>query len=269
MFSESLVLNTGAPQGCVLSPNLYSIFTYDCISLDELFSLFVKFADDTTVAGFILNDDERQYFEQVDSLTHWCKENNLDLNIPKTQEMIVDFRRKRVCSPAPLVIDNKQVEQVSVFKLLGTHLNDTMTWSTHCKFLLSKARQRMYFLRKLKYFGVKQEILIIFYSAIVEQIIAQSITVWFSRSSKQDLAKFTTVIKAAEKLIGVKLPTLSSIFETRMSKNTKNIMKDEHHPANHYFEFLPHGKRLRACFGNKRFVNSYFPTAIKHFNSKL
>ena len=28
MFSESLVLNTGAPQGCVLSPNLYSIFTY-------------------------------------------------------------------------------------------------------------------------------------------------------------------------------------------------------------------------------------------------
>ena len=32
----------------------------DCVSLNELFSLFVKFEDDTTVAGFILNDDEIQ-----------------------------------------------------------------------------------------------------------------------------------------------------------------------------------------------------------------
>ena len=268
LFSKSVVLSTGAPQGCVLSPNLYSIFTYDCISLNELFSLFVKFADDTTVAGFILNDDERQYFEEVNSLTHWCKENNLDLNIPKTNEMIIDFRKNKTSTPTPLMIDNKQVEQVSIFKLLGTSLNDTMTWSTHCNIILGKARQRIYFLRKLKYFGAKTEILFIFYSAIVEKMLSQSITVWFSRAPKQDLLKLNSVIKNAEKIIGLELPSLASIFESRMTNNTHNIMKDKHHPANHYFQFLPHGIRLRACFGNRRFVDSYFPTAIKHFNSK-
>jgi hypothetical protein len=30
--SASLILNTLAPQGCVLSPLLYSLFTHDCVA---------------------------------------------------------------------------------------------------------------------------------------------------------------------------------------------------------------------------------------------
>ena len=56
-ISTPLILNTGAPQGCVLSPLLYSLFTHDCVAMHGSNSI-IKFADDTTVVGLITNNDE-------------------------------------------------------------------------------------------------------------------------------------------------------------------------------------------------------------------
>jgi hypothetical protein len=39
---------TGAPQGCVLSPLMYSLFTHDCMARHNS-NTIIKFADDTTV----------------------------------------------------------------------------------------------------------------------------------------------------------------------------------------------------------------------------
>ena len=47
-LSSSLILSTGAPQGYVLSPMLYSLFTCDCASCYKSTQI-LKFADDTTV----------------------------------------------------------------------------------------------------------------------------------------------------------------------------------------------------------------------------
>jgi len=92
--SSTIVLSTGAPQGCVLSPSLYSIFTHDCQTSDDSTALIVKFADDTTNSGFIINEDESAYRNQVCNITEWCDNNNLLLNITKTKEMVIDFRKK-------------------------------------------------------------------------------------------------------------------------------------------------------------------------------
>ncbi len=88
--SNSITLNIGAPQGCVLSPLLYSLYTHDCVSSHSSTSI-VKFADDTVVVGLINNDDETAYLDEVEKLTSWCQDNCLFLNMSKTKELIVDW----------------------------------------------------------------------------------------------------------------------------------------------------------------------------------
>ena len=45
--SATPILNTGAPQGCVLSPLLHSLFTHDCMTRHDS-NTIMKFADYTT-----------------------------------------------------------------------------------------------------------------------------------------------------------------------------------------------------------------------------
>ncbi len=134
--SSPLTLNTGALQGCILSPLLYSLYTHDCTATHSS-NVIVKFADDTTVIGLITDNDETAYREEVSTLTKWCQENHLSLNIDKTKELVVDFRRQsRVHTP--ISIDKTPVERVNSYKFLGVHITEDLTWSAHTDAVLRR-----------------------------------------------------------------------------------------------------------------------------------
>ena len=69
------------------------------------------FADDTTVVGLITNNDETAYREEVRDLAVWCQNNNISLNVTKSKEMIVDYR-KRSTEHVPIVIDGAVVDRL-------------------------------------------------------------------------------------------------------------------------------------------------------------
>ena len=92
----------------------------------------IKFLDDTTVVGLITDNNETSCREEVRDLAGWCQINNLSLNLTKTKEMIVDYRKRRT-EHSPILIDGAVVEQVESFKFLGAHINSKLEWSKHDK----------------------------------------------------------------------------------------------------------------------------------------
>ncbi len=266
--SSPLTLNTGAPQGCVVSPLLYSLYTHDCTATHSS-NVIVKFADDTTVIGLITDNDETAYRAEVSTLTKWCQENHLSLNIDKTKELVVDFRRQSR-EHTPITIDKTPVERVNSYKFLGVHITEDLTWSTHTDAVLNKSHQRLFFLRRLRKFGMSPSILRSFYTCTVESILTGCITAWFGNSTAGNRKALQRVVRTARHIVGGELPSLQDIYTRRCIRKARRITNDSSHPSHRLFSLLPSGRRLRSIRSRtSRLRDSFFPQAIRLMNSQI
>jgi hypothetical protein len=119
--SSTLILKTGAPQLCILSPLLY---IHDCMASHSSNSI-IKFADDTTVVGLITN--KMAYREEVGT----------DGVVPGKQPLPQRLQIKGAdCGlleepgwAHPIVINGATVETVKNVKFLSVHIS----WELKCE----------------------------------------------------------------------------------------------------------------------------------------
>ncbi len=146
--SSSITLNTGAPQGCVLSPLLFTLLTHDCTPSHNS-NLFIKFADDTTVVG----SHQQQRWDKLQERGEppgWVVQWQQSLSECGEDEGDCCWLQENAlsaCSSDHQWCDRGESEQHQVPGC--THHRGPLL-DQHTAALAKKAQQRLYFLRKLR-----------------------------------------------------------------------------------------------------------------------
>ena len=109
----------------------------------------------------------------VSSLLIWTADNDMQLNTSKTKEMILG--RIDLTSIPSLSTPTGPIQRVTTFKLLGLHLDASLSWTTHINTIVSKASKRLYFLKQLRRAGVPPQQLLHFYMTVIRPVLELSL----------------------------------------------------------------------------------------------
>ena len=266
-ISNSHDISTGAPQGCVSSPVLFTLYTNSCVRNNSN-NYIVKFSDDTAILSLLYKDqDILSYGSEIDQFIEWCDANHLIVNVKKTEEMIFD--PKSIGNHSPIYIHDVPIVQVSSYKYIGVYVDCSLTWQVHIDTLCTRLQQRLYFLRRLRLYGVSSKIMMLFYQAVLENVISYGIHLWYGNLTVHLKSRLGRFVRMAMRIMGRTEPLyLQTLYEKSTLREANKILHDTTHALHSEFVMLPSGRRLRmpSCRLN-RFKNSFIPSAVKLLNN--
>ena len=263
VLSSTKITSIGSPQGTVLSPILFTLYTNDCIGSEDC--PLIKYSDDSAIVD--LSNSDNSYFEQVTKFSAWCKDNCLDLNVEKTKEMLIDFRKQSSAVP-DLLIDGKRVERVPEYKYLGTILDEKLNFTANTNYINKKCQSRIYCLQKLRNLHINTKVLEGFYRCFLESVLSFSFICWFGNLSLKNKNILNKIVNVCSKTVGVKQVNLTELYERRVKVKARKIVSESSHTLAEYYVVLPSGKRFR-CPKQKtlRYKNSFIPRSIQLLNT--
>ncbi len=141
-------VEAGVPQGSVLGPLLFLIFTNDIV--DSISSKIHIFADDTCLYNTIHNDMSYQVIQQdLNKISDWGKRWLVTFNAEKTDCMIFSRKRKKLPNHA-LTLHKKTIKVVEKHKHLGIVFSNDLSWSKHVDYVIDKVSNRLNALKSIQ-----------------------------------------------------------------------------------------------------------------------
>jgi ribosomal protein S16 len=213
--SKMNVVKRGVPQGSILGPILFVIFTNDLIaSVSKLISCSIKivaFADDTNaiIPAQTCSELEKNVNEALSTFQKWFTINNFKLNTDKTNAIIFKTTSRNKDS-IDVRLDGKYITIVDNVKFLGVHVDAYLNWKSETESIVNTVSSACYALKSLREI-ISIDHLKAVYFALVESKLRYSIMFW-GNSYQYNMRRVFTVQKRAIRTM-VRIPQTQSCKE--------------------------------------------------------
>lgn len=156
LISGTRVVNRGVPQGSILGPLLFILYSADVIDCIRHCKFHV-YADDIQIyLSFkpdLLRSAESKINEDLNRIQEWALSNSLLLNAKKTKFMILGSKAQvnKIALGVPrLCIDKDQIERVTEARNLGLIVDEQLKFEHHISEIVRNCFYRLKVLYKIR-----------------------------------------------------------------------------------------------------------------------
>lgn len=145
--SKMAVLRKGVPQGSILGPLLYILYTNELPKVVE--KTMVLYADDTSlIFSEESSEDCRMIIsDTVNTMNDWFEANNLLLNVEKTQ--LIKFENRSNNGIFTANIGDTQIQSAETLLFLGVYIDKKLNWKPHIDNLAKNMAKQCYALKTI------------------------------------------------------------------------------------------------------------------------